>query len=80
MTLEDRQDLGTQQVAVIEGDGFYVALSEPTGGEAVLGIELPPALKSKNGPHYVIVKTDAAHARDIAASLIELAEALEGSQ
>lgn len=81
MSLEERQELGTQEMAITEGEGFYVGLSEPAGGEIVIGVELPVNLSPPPGPgHYVTVRADAVKARDIAAAFIELAEVLEGSK
>lgn len=71
MSLEDRKELGTlHDMDWAEGRGFYLGLTEPDGGEITLSVEVIPG-------RFVGVKCDSARARDIAASLTELADITE---
>ena len=84
MGLEDRAELGTQTMQARTGAGFYVGLTEPNGGEVVIGIELPPDFRDDTGHplgpgHYVIVTCGSVRARDISSALTELADVVDAA-
>lgn len=80
MSLDERIDFGDQQLATTQGTGFCLALTEPNGGEVRIGI-VTDANPPRDAPpqQIVAITCNAQRARQIAASLIELAEVIEAN-
>lgn len=71
MSLENRRDLGTvSDMEIIPAKGIWVGMTEPDGGE--VGISLDYA----TGKHLG-VKCDSKRAREVAQSILELADIVE---
>lgn len=79
MSLEDQVRIEKMDIHWHESAGLSVGMTEATGGEVSVSIQLPPDVCEPVGDEQVFygVKCNAARAREIALSILDLADIVE---
>ena len=79
MSLEDQVRIEQMSIHWHEATGLSVGMTEATGGEVSLSVQLPVDMcKPKEGEDmFYGVKCNAARAREIALSILDLADIVE---
>lgn len=82
MSLEDQVQIERADIHWHEGAGLIVSMTEPTGGEISIAIGLPEKVCRPDGEETVFygVKCDSARAREVAMSILELADIVRKSE